>query len=796
MSVLSEANKLKQQLNMCLDSKDAELRLTTIRKVIQNMTLGMDMSLLFTEMIKAAVTRDLAQKKLVYLYLASYAESHPDVALLAVNTLQRNAADVDPMVRGLALRTLCSLRLANLAEYTIPVLANALGDPSPYVRKTAVVGVVKIAAVAPNAVAAAGLLDTVRLMVQDVSPAVVFNAVMALHEIAAPQGGIALTEKLVLYVFNRLREFDDWAQAALITLCQDFVPSSDEQRYALMDVLDARLQNLNSGVVLAAISMFLRLTQDVPEMHAQVLARVKAPLITTLSRASPEMAYSVLQHCRLLADRAPAVFADEYTSFFVLYSDPPYVVELKLALLEQIVTPDNCSAIIAELAEYVRDVNPATATRALRVLGSVGLALVPAAKYVLRELFSFLDSTTPYVVDGAVVVMKDLVRKYSDLAPHLLDRIPAILPRVADPGARTVLIWMLGEHGEGLERAPYMLEALVADFESEDSPAVKLQMLTSCMQLFLKRPGEMQPILGQLLAVATADNSVADVHDRALFYYRLLEEGPDAAREVVMAPKLFVETFAESEHPELVDTLFDEFNTLSVVYRAPSETFIHQRAPYVLGKTRFGGDPAAFDSDTDSDDGGFVAPAVDSGAPPGGSSPVAEALAPAESAPVRGDLLSLDLGATPVSSAGPAANPPNLGIESELTGAANLTQGRFQELWQAFGRGEEVEFPIQAALSMEQVENTLGAFRIVCMASGSVEPHLAKFFFYGQTLSGDYILMQLVIDTAAMSGSAVVKTRSPILTKFVSTVVNVLSAASMRAASAGTPAAAAAASLI
>ena len=52
----------------------------------------------------------MVQKKLVYLYLCNYAESHSELTLLAVNTLQKNCRDPNPIVRGLALRSMCSLR--------------------------------------------------------------------------------------------------------------------------------------------------------------------------------------------------------------------------------------------------------------------------------------------------------------------------------------------------------------------------------------------------------------------------------------------------------------------------------------------------------------------------------------------------------------------------------------------------------------------------------------------------------------------------------------------------------------
>ena len=56
-------------------------------------------------------TRDLVVKKMVYHYLCTYANQNPEMGMMCINTLQRDCSNDDPMVRGLALRSLCSLRL-------------------------------------------------------------------------------------------------------------------------------------------------------------------------------------------------------------------------------------------------------------------------------------------------------------------------------------------------------------------------------------------------------------------------------------------------------------------------------------------------------------------------------------------------------------------------------------------------------------------------------------------------------------------------------------------------------------
>jgi len=42
---------------------------------------------------------------MVYLYLCNYAYTHPELAQMCTNTLQKDCGNDDPMVRGLALRS-------------------------------------------------------------------------------------------------------------------------------------------------------------------------------------------------------------------------------------------------------------------------------------------------------------------------------------------------------------------------------------------------------------------------------------------------------------------------------------------------------------------------------------------------------------------------------------------------------------------------------------------------------------------------------------------------------------------
>lgn len=97
---------------------------------------------------------------------------------------------------------------------------------------------------------------------------------------------------------------------------------------------------------------------------------------------------------------------------------------------------------------------------------------------------------------------------------------------------------MVGSFGEILQEAPYILEELIEEWEKHEAK-VKNQLLVASLKLFFKvrplffflrisltskqqRPKEMKPVLGKLFSKSVDDFSDPDVHDRAIFYYRLL----------------------------------------------------------------------------------------------------------------------------------------------------------------------------------------------------------------------------------------------------------------------------------
>ena len=66
-----ELGILKHELN----SNKLDIRKKAVKKVIAAMTVGKDVSSLFTHVLKCVETDDLELKKLVYLYIINYSKA-------------------------------------------------------------------------------------------------------------------------------------------------------------------------------------------------------------------------------------------------------------------------------------------------------------------------------------------------------------------------------------------------------------------------------------------------------------------------------------------------------------------------------------------------------------------------------------------------------------------------------------------------------------------------------------------------------------------------------------------------
>jgi AP-1 complex subunit beta-1 len=225
--------------------------------------------------------------------------------------------------------------------------------------------------------------------------------------------------------------------------------------------------------------------------------------------------------------------------FFCKYNDPPYVKMQKLEIMVRIANDKNVDQLLAELKEYSMEVDMDFVRRAVKAIGQVAIKIENAGEKCVNTLLDLIATKVNYVVQEAIVVIKDIFRKY----PGYEGIIPTLckyIDELDEPEARGALIWIVGEYAEKINNADEILTGFVDGFMEEFTqvslnytgffrfelilinPQTQLQILTAVVKLFLKKPDNNQGLVQKVLQAATADNDNPDIRDRAYVYWRLL----------------------------------------------------------------------------------------------------------------------------------------------------------------------------------------------------------------------------------------------------------------------------------
>ncbi|KAJ4347241.1 beta-adaptin [Didymosphaeria variabile] len=565
------------ELRAGLVSQYAYERKEAIQKTIMSMTLGKDVSALFPDVLKNIATGDLDQKKLVYLYLMNYAKSHPDLCILAVNTFVQDSEDPNPLVRALAIRTMGCIRVEKMVDYMEEPLRKTLRDESPYVRKTAALCVAKLYDLNPAMCIENGFIEQLQEMVGDPNPMVVANSVTALVEIqeTSPETkAFTITAVTLKKMLMALNECTEWGRVTILTTLADYKAQDIKEAEHICERVSPQFQHVNPSVVLAAVKVVFLHMRHIPAELTKSYTKKMAPPLVTLISSAPEVQYVALRNIDLILQKQPDILSKEMRVFFCKYNDPPYLKLQKLDIMVRIANDKNVDQLLAELKEYAMEVDMDFVRRAVKAIGQVAIKIESASEKCVNTLLDLINTKVNYVVQEAVVVIKDIFRKY----PGYEGIIPTLcqcIDELDEPNARAALIWIVGEYAEKINNAGEILTGFVDTF-AEEFTQVQLQILTAVVKLFLKKPDQSQGLVQKVLQAATAENDNPDIRDRAYVYWRLLSSDPQVAKNIVLSDKPAITSTIQAMPPQLLEQLLAELSTLASVYHKPPEAFLGQ----------------------------------------------------------------------------------------------------------------------------------------------------------------------------------------------------------------------------
>ena len=204
--------------------------------LLANMSKGRDVSDFFPHVVKLVGTSNLEVRKMVYIYLARYA-NHDDqcreLALLSINAFQRGLADREPLLRSLALRVLTCMEVPDVLQLQILGVRTCCKDTSPYVRKCAANAVGKLhprcMEIADDA-QANQLVDIITsLLEDDGSTMVLTSAMIAFSEICPER--LDLLHVCFRKTCHLLTDMDEWGQVVVLDLLMRYCRTYFKQPY-------------------------------------------------------------------------------------------------------------------------------------------------------------------------------------------------------------------------------------------------------------------------------------------------------------------------------------------------------------------------------------------------------------------------------------------------------------------------------------------------------------------------------------------------------------------------------------
>ncbi|KAJ1758314.1 beta-adaptin [Coemansia sp. RSA 1752] len=571
-----ENYELKTELN----SEYKERRKEAVRRVIANMTVGKDVSGLFTDVLKNMHTDDLESKKLIYLYLINYAKTQPDLVILAINTFVKDAEDSNPLIRALAIRTMGCLQVQEVLDYLCDPLRKCLSDSNPYVRKTAVLCVAKVYDLNRGIADENGFVEAVRNALGDVNMMVVSNAMSALAEMNSMGGDVwRLEPQIVSRLLTAVNECVEWGQIAILEALIEYEPRDEKEAENICERLLPRLQHANGSVVLTTVRLLLKYERYVKraDLLAQFAKKMVPPLITLLS-SEPEIQFVALRNINIILQRRPRLLSKEIRVFFCKYNDPIYVKYEKVEVLVRICSERNSEPLLNELKEYAKEVDVDFVSCAVNAIGRLAIRFEAAAERAIAVLEELVQMKVDYCVQTCVVVLCDILRRY----PGRFEAVVTTLCEHADyinaPEARAAYLWALGEYSEHIPSVASLLGAAVDSLLEEEDACVQLALVNACVKYFLKQPQRAQALVLRALQTASEKCANPDVRDRAYIYWRLLSADPSAARTVVLAEKPPVRPENSSLPEPLLEELVNELGCVSSVLQQPARQFVYARA--------------------------------------------------------------------------------------------------------------------------------------------------------------------------------------------------------------------------
>ena len=128
--------------------------------------------------------------------------------------------------------------------------------------------------------------------------------------------------------------------------------------------------------------------------------------------------------------------------FFVKYNDPIYVKLEKLDIMIRLASQANIAQVLSELKEYATEVDVDFVRKSVRAIGRCAIKVEQSAERCVSTLLDLIQTKVNYVVQEAIVVIKDIFRKYPNKYESIIATLCENLDTLDEPEVKKFIIYL------------------------------------------------------------------------------------------------------------------------------------------------------------------------------------------------------------------------------------------------------------------------------------------------------------------------------------------------------------------
>ena len=116
---------------------------------------------------------------------------------------------------------------------------------------------------------------------------------------------------------------------------------------------------------------------------------------------------------------------------------------------------------------YASEVDIDFVRKAVRSIGRLAIKVEVAADQCIQSLLQLIETKVTYVVQEAIIVIKDVFRRYPGKYEGIIPTLCEHLDSLDEPESKAAMVWIIGQFANRIDNAEELLDDLIYTFLEE-----------------------------------------------------------------------------------------------------------------------------------------------------------------------------------------------------------------------------------------------------------------------------------------------------------------------------------------